>query len=157
MFPGLRIRVGTRPIRLVLKMHVTVAPVWIHARVHDDNGALQQVGVRGGERLDGGHGRFRANRLVAMDVVAQVHPNHAIATVHTFVHAPGVLCHQRIKSLHVFRRGHHEPQQRTSFRRFAVGAQLPVRNRFRHVLHIVYHEVVPCEGFAQVMPDEGLR
>ena len=138
-------------------MHVPVPSVGIHARIHDHNSPLQKVGMRRGQRLDGGHGCFCADSFVAVNVVAQVHPNHAIPAVHAFVHASRILGLQFIQSDHVFRRGHDQSQQGSSFRRLAVGGQLPVRNRFRHVLHIVDHEVVPGEGFAELMADERLR
>ena len=32
-----------------------------------------------------------------------------------------------------------------------------MRNRFRHVLHVIDHEVVSGEGLTQFVPDEGLR
>ena len=117
-----RVGVGVHAARgrHVLKMHVPVAPVWVHAWIQDHHGLVQQVCVARGQRLHGGHRRFGAHRLVAVNVVTQVHPCHAVASVNPLVHAQRVVCLEHVKAFHVGGGGHDQPQQRAPFRGGAV-------------------------------------
>ena len=155
VFPRLWIGVGTGTVGLVLKVHISVAPIGVHAGIHHHHGSVEQVGVGGCERLDGGHGGFGADGFVAVHVVAEVHPHHAVATVHTFVHAPHVVRAKRLEVGHVGRGGHDQSQQGTAFGRGAVCLELPVRHDFCHVRHVVHHGVVPGEGFTQRVTEDG--
>ena len=155
VLPRLGVGVGARTVGLVLEMNVSVASVWVHTGIHHHNGAFQKSSMGGGQGLDGRHRRFRADRLVAVHVVAQVHPHDPVAAVDAFVHAPHVVCLQLVQARHVFGRRHHQAQQRTSFRGRAVFRQLPMRDLVRHVLHVIHHEVVSGEGVSQVVANEG--
>ena len=154
VLPCLGICIGARSIRLVLKMNVPVPSVRVHARVHDDNGALQQFGVSRGEGFDSRHGSFRAHRFISMHVVAQIHPNHAIPTVHPLIDSSRVVGFEFLDSGHVFRRRHDQTEQGTSLGRLAIFHQLPMRHSGCHVLQIVHHEMMSCERFAEVMAND---
>ena len=148
-----RVGVGVHPAggRHVLKMHVPVASVGVHAWVQDHHGLVQQVCVARGQRLHGGHRRFGAHRLVAVNVVTQVHPCHAVASVNSLVHAQRVVRLEHAKAFHVGGGGHDQPQQRAPFRGGAVLGQLPMGTGLGHGFHEVHHVVVPREPFAQVV------
>ena len=145
VFPRRRIGVGTWSRGSVLEVHVPIPSIRVHARVHHHHGPVQQVRVRCRHRLHCRHGGLRAHRLVAVDVVAQVHPNHAVAAVDTFVHASGVVGPKLVEVGHVGFRRHDQTEEGTAFRGLAVFRELPVGDRRRHVLHVVHHGMVPCE------------
>ena len=155
VFPSLRVGVGTWTIGLVLKVHVPIPAIGIHTGVHHHDGAVEQMGMGGCERFNGGHGCLGADRFVAVDVVAEVDPHHAVSAVHTFFHASHVVRTKRFKVGHVGRGGHDQSQQGASFGGGAVLLKLPVRHDFRHVLHIVHHGVVPCKGLTQRVTKDG--
>ena len=157
VFPGLRIHIGSRSVRLVLEMDVPVAAIGIHTGVEHDDGAVEEFAVACRQGFDRRHGGFGADSFVAMDVVAEVHPNHPLATVHAFIHAAHVVGPQRIEAVHVFGRRHDQAQQGTALCRRSILLQFPMRHDLRHVFEVVDDQMVAGERFAEFMPDDGLR
>jgi hypothetical protein len=138
-------------------MHVPVTAIGIHTGVEHDNGAVKEFAVACRQGLHGRHGRFRADRFVAMDVVAEVHPNNPFATVHAFIHPAHVVGPKRVEAVHVFGRRHDEAQQWAAFCRRPILLQFPMGHDLRHVFEVVHDQVVAGERFAKFMPDDGLR
>ena len=103
VFPSIGIRVGSRGGGHVLEMHVTIAAVWVHARIQNHNGLLQQGRMGGGQRLHRRHGRLGTDGFVAVHVVAQVHPNHSVPAVDPFIDAQRVVRLEHVQALHVAR------------------------------------------------------
>ena len=69
VFPSVRVGVGPGRGGLVLEMDVPVSPIRVDAWVHDHHRPLEQVAVGRGQGFRRRHGRFGADRLVAVHVV----------------------------------------------------------------------------------------
>ena len=155
VFPSVRVGVGSGGSGLVLEVHVPVSSVWVDTRVHDHHSPLQEVAVRCGQGFRRRHGRLGAHRLVAMHVVRQVHPHHAVPRVHPFRHPASVGFPQGVEVGHVLFGGHDEPQQGAAFGCGSVVLELPVGPCFRQMGHDVHNLVVPCEFVPQVVAQHG--
>ena len=155
VFPGTRVYVASCRCGLVLKMDIAVPAIGVDAGIDEDHGPLQQVAVGRGQGLCCGHGCLRTNGLVAVHVVTQVHPHHAVPGVHTFFHAPLVLGLQGLQVGHVLWRRHDQPKQGTAFTGGAVLRQLPMGLRLGQGFHGVHHLVVTRELLSQFVADHG--
>ena len=151
VFPSVRVGVGPGRGGLVLEMHVPVTPVWVDARIHDHHSALEQVAVRRGQGFRRRHGRFGAHRLVAVHVVRQVHPHHAVSGIHPFRHPASVGFTQGTEVGHVLFGGHDEPQQGAAFGGGPVMLELPMGSGLRQMGHDVHNLVVSGEFVPEVV------